>query len=317
MKKTIILFGFQKKQFLNLKKKFKDKVNFLNHNNLKNKNKVKIDAIVGITRREFIDFLKDILLKEKICPEWIHLPGAGVEEYTIFKKLNINFTNGKIIQGVQVSEHAIALLLSLTRNLVPILKKGKNVKFKRRPIEIKGKKALIYGYGGIGQLLAEKLNSFGVDVCAVKGNYVPIDSNISDLYLDSDLVKAIKNKDFLFITSPLTLENFKVFDYKKLKLLNKDSVVINVSRGKLLCLDSLHRCIKESKIFGAGLDVSDPEPLPENHKLLKMENFIYTPHIAGISDNFSKRNIELITKNIERYINNKNLINNINLNLGY
>ena len=121
----------------------------------------------------------------------------------------------------------------------------------------------------------------------------------------------------MFITSPLTLENFKVFDYKKLKLLNKDSVVINVSRGKLLCLDSLERCIKENKIFGAGLDVSDPEPLPKNHKLIKMENFINTPHIAGISDNFSKRNIELITKNIERYINNKNLINNINLNLGY
>ena len=317
MKKTIVLFGFQKNQISNLKKKFKSKINFLNHYDLKNKNRLKIDAIVGITRREFLDFLKDILLKEKIYPDWVHLPGAGVEEYTIFKKLNINFSNGKIIQGVQVSEHAIALLLSLTRNLVPILKKGKNIKFKRRPIEIKGKKALIYGYGGIGQLLAEKLNSFGLDVYAVNGNYVPIDSNISDLYLDSDLIKAIKNKDFLFITSPLTSENFKVFDYKKLRLLNKGSVVINVSRGKLLCLDSLHRCIKEERIFGAGLDVSDPEPLPKNHKLFKVENFIYTPHIAGISDNFSERNIELITKNIERYINNKNLINNINLNLGY
>lgn len=317
MKKTIILFGFQKKQILRLKNQFKDKINFIDNYNLKVENTIKIDAIVGITRKGFLDFLKDILFKKKIYPDWIHLPGAGVEEYIIFKSLNINFSNGKIIQGIQVSEHAIALLLSLTRNLVPILKKGNDVKFVRRPIEVKGKKALIYGYGGIGQLLAEKLKSFGLDVYAVNGNYVPIDSNISDLYLDSDLVNTIKNKDFLFITSPLTKENFKIFDYKKLKLLNKDSVVINVSRGKLLCLDSLYRCIKEKKIFGAGLDVSDPEPLPRNHKLFKMENFIYTPHIAGISDNFSKRNIELITKNIDRFINNKNLINNISLNLGY
>lgn len=317
MKKTLLLFGFQKKQISQLKSQFKNKINFLTDNNLKNKKITSIDAIIGITRRGFLEFLKKNLFEKKIYPNWIHLPGAGVEEYTIFKNLKINFTNGKIIQGVQVSEHAVALLLSLTRNLVPILKKGINVKFTRRPIEIRGKKALIYGYGGIGQLLAEKLKSFGLDVYALNGNYVPIDSNISDLYLDSDLAKAIKNKDFLFITSPLTSENLKVFNYEKLKLLNKDSIVINVSRGKLLCLESLYRCIKENKVFGAGLDVTDPEPLPKKHKLFKFENFIYSPHIAGISDNFSKRNVELITKNIDRYINNKNLINTVNLNLGY
>ena len=72
-----------------------------------------------------MDYLisKKNLIQNKVRPQWIHLPGAGVEEYSIFKNFNINFTNGKIIQGVQVSEHAIALLLSLTRNLVPILKK--------------------------------------------------------------------------------------------------------------------------------------------------------------------------------------------------
>lgn len=317
MKKTLLLFGFQKKQIFQLNSQFKNKINFLTDYSLKNKKISNIDAIVGITRRGFLEFLKKNLFQKKIYPNWIHLPGAGVEEYTIFKNLKINFTNGKIIQGVQVSEHAVALLLSLTRNLAPILKKGINVKFARRPIEIKGKKALIYGYGGIGQLLAEKLKSFGLDICAVNGNYVPIDSNISDLYLDSDLAKAIKNKDFLFITSPLTPENIKVFNYEKLKLLNKHSIVINVSRGKLLCLESLYKCIKENKVFGAGLDVTDPEPLPKKHKLFKFENFVYSPHIAGISDNFSKRNIELITKNINRYINNKNLINTVNLNLGY
>ncbi len=316
MRKKILLFGFQKKQVIFLKKKFKSKVDFLISDKTK-KQSERIDAIVGITRNGLLNFLKKNLIQNKVRPQWIHLPGAGVEEYSIFKNFNINFTNGKIIQGVQVSEHAIALLLSLTRNLVPILKKGISVNFKRRPIEIRGKKALIYGYGGIGQLLAEKLKSFGLDVSAVNGNYVPIDSNISNLYLDNDLIKGIKNKDFLFITSPLTPENFKVFDYKKLKLLNKDSIVINVSRGKLLCLNSLYKCIKEKKIFGAGLDVTDPEPLSKNHKLFKFENFVYSPHIAGISDNFAQRNFDLIMKNMTRFINNKSLLNNINLRLGY
>ena len=317
MRKKILLFGFRKEQVNFLKKKFKNKVDFLISDKIKKNHSEKIDAIVGITRNGLLNFLKKNLIQNKIKPHWIHLPGAGVEEYLIFKNFNINFTNGKIIQGVQVSEHAIALLLSLTRNLVPILKKGISVNFKRRPIEIRGKKALIYGYGGIGQLLAEKLKSFGLDVSAVNGNYVPIDSNISNLFLDNDLIKGIKNKDFLFITSPLTPENFKVFDYKKLKLLNKDAIVINVSRGKLLCLNSLYRCIKEKKIFGAGLDVADPEPLSKNHKLFKLDNFVYSPHIAGISDNFAQRNFDLIMKNMNRFINNKSLLNNINLRLGY
>ena len=184
MKKKILLFGFNNKQIIFLKNKFKNKINFITQNKLKYNITLQIDAIIGITRRGFLDFLKKILIQKKIKPHWVHLPGAGVEEYTIFKNLDINFSNGKIIQGVQVSEHAIALLLSLTRNLVPILKKGTNVKFERRPIEIKGKKALIYGYGGIGRLLAEKLNSFGVEVSAVNRNYVPIDSNISKLYVN-------------------------------------------------------------------------------------------------------------------------------------
>lgn len=317
MKKKILLFGFNNKQIIFLKNKFKNKINFITQNKLKYNITLQIDAIIGITRRGFLDFLKKILIQKKIKPHWVHLPGAGVEEYTIFKNLDINFSNGKIIQGVQVSEHAIALLLSLTRNLVPILKKGTNVKFERRPIEIKGKKALIYGYGGIGRLLAEKLNSFGVEVSAVNRNYVPIDSNISKLYMDHDSTKAIKKKDFLFITSPLTSENLKIFNYSKLKLLNKNSIVINVSRGKLLCLESLYKCLKEKIIFGAGLDVSDPEPLLKNHKLYKFKNFIYSPHIAGISDNFSERNFGLIMKNLNRFIKNKSLINKISLKEGY
>ena len=79
--------------------------------------------MVGITRKGFLNFLKDVLLKKKIYPKWIHLPGAGVEEYTIFKNLKINFSNGKIIQGVQTFLNMQLFLLCLTRNLAPILKK--------------------------------------------------------------------------------------------------------------------------------------------------------------------------------------------------
>ena len=85
-----------------------------------------------------------------------------------------------------------------------------------------------------------------------------------------------------------------------------------------LCLDSLNNYLKNGHLGGAGLDVTEPEPLlPKNHPLFKLKNVIITPHIAGISDNFAYRNLKLITENIERYIKNKKLINIINFRRGY
>ena len=97
----------------------------------------------------------------------------------------------------------------------------------------------------------------------------------------------------------------------------KGAFIINVCRGDVICFETLYKYLKNNHLRGAGSDVVDVEPIKKNHKLLKLSNFVYTPHIAGISDKLSGRNFKLIESNISRYANNDDLINLANIIRGY
>ncbi len=316
IKKKIYLAGFRINQISEIKKKFKE-ADFIFEKKITNKFNL-CDGIVGITRISLEEVLKRINFKNNKKIKWIHLPGAGVDKYSYLKNFNnLIYTNGKIIQGIQVSDHAMGLLLTLSRNINLILKHGQNTKFEKRPIELNNKKALIVGYGGVGTCLAKKAHSFGMQVNVVNNEKVKKPKFIKNFFFSKRLNIAAKNIDVLFITSPLTKNTKKMINEKIIKKLNKGAIVINVSRGGCLCLDSLKKYLKNGHLSGAGLDVTEPEPLPKNHPLFKLKNVVITPHIAGISDNFAYRNFKLITDNIERYINNKKLINIVNFKRGY
>ena len=92
---------------------------------------------------------------------------------------------------------------------------------------------------------------------------------------------------------------------------------MNVSRGKLVQTEDLVCVLKEGHLRGVGLDVTDPEPLPNDHPLLKMENVLITPHMAGPSDHNRRRSFELIQKNIKRFIQGEPLLNVVDKKLGY
>ena len=94
-------------------------------------------------------------------------------------------------------------------------------------------------------------------------------------------------------------------------------MLINVSRGEIVCTDALVKHLKKGKFSGIGLDVTDPEPLPKNHYLFTSDKVIITPHIAGMSDNLSKRSFELIINNIRRFEKGMKLLNNVDFKEGY
>lgn len=271
-------------------------------------------AIIAFTRRDLENILYKNLDFSKI--NWFHLPGAGIENYLDFikKHTDINFTNGKVIQGPQVADHAMALLLSLTRKTYFITKYGQSKPFDFRPIELNDKKALVVGYGGIGKSIVARLFGFGckVDVVNFNQNISKIDQRIDNHFYFSDISKAVSLADFIFIAIPKTKLTNKLFDDKLFKKFKKNSILINVTRGKIICTNSLIKYIKNKKLFAVGLDVTDPEPLPKSHPLLNYKNVLVTPHIAGISDNFKERSFNLIRSNINRYHKGEDLINIVN-----
>ena len=317
MKKRILLGGFNKKQILLLKKGNK-KIIFFEHKT--NQKKIdKIDAFVSISRRGFEDFYYNDLHKYKSSISWVHVAGAGIDKYfqnsELSKKCKV--TTIKIIQGPQVADHAMGLLLSLTRNINLVIKNGPFYKFKNRPIELRGKNALIVGFGGIGKCVAERARGFGLNVDVIDQKYSPISNVVNNFYLIEEYKKALKDKDVIFYTLPLTKETEKMLNEGTMKYIKKGAFIINVCRGDVICYETLYKYLKNNHLRGAGSDVIDVEPITKNHKLFKLSNFVFTPHIAGISDKLSGRNFKLIESNINRFINNGELINLANIRRGY
>ena len=273
-----------------------------------------INAIINCPRNIFSN---EILAKTKDTLEWVHIGGAGIEEYLFPEFLNssVVLTNGKIIQGPEVSDHAIALLLNITRNLNYIAKN--KISIMPRPIELRGKNALILGMGGIGSLIAEKLSSFGVNITAVDQKLIPMNSFINEFYYQQDIEKIISKADIVICAVPSTKSSNKIFSNNLFEKMKDGVIFINISRGKIVDTDALFRYLKKDKFLGVGLDVTDPEPLDMSHDLRKDVRVIITPHIAGLSEYNRNRALEVLHTNLKNYILNRPLINIVNKKLGH
>ena len=201
-KKKIYLYGFNTEQLKIIKAKNTNAL-FIAENKI-----TKIinssNAIIAPTRKSIETALDNVDFKKNDQLKWIHLPGSGVEKYSrYFKYKKINFTNGKGIQNHQISDHAIGLLLCLTRKINLNIKYDQNVKFDKRPIELNQKKVVIVGYGGNGKMIAEKLLAFKMNVSVVNDTKKKTPRKIN-FYLTKNIKRAVKDKDVIIISTPLT-----------------------------------------------------------------------------------------------------------------
>ena len=155
MKKKALLISPPKKikYFRNYFKGFGNNLEIIEENYLVFKKKLpNFTAVVRIPT----SFIKKEIFSITDQLEWVHFASAGIEDILIpeIVKSDILLTNGKILQGPEIADHAIALCLSLTRQIKSSILKKKNIK---RPIELNGKNVLVYGLGGVGSLIAEKI----------------------------------------------------------------------------------------------------------------------------------------------------------------
>ncbi len=274
-----------------------------------------IDALIGCPRFVFKD---ELLERAGSRLTWIHATGAGIEEFLIpkFIQSDITFTNGKIIQGPEVADHALALLLSFTRNLHLIL--GNRLEGPMpRPQELRGKTAVVVGVGGIGLLIAERCKAFGMKVIGVNPEWLPMMQCIDEIVPPDHLHRVLPQADAVLVAAPVTEMTTKMFGAQEFALMKPSSLFIVVSRGKTYDTDAIVTALQDNQIAGAGLDVTDPEPLPEDHALRKMSNVVLTPHIAGWSDHNRQRSFELVKTNVFRFVNDLPLLNHVNKQLGY
>jgi phosphoglycerate dehydrogenase-like enzyme len=233
-----------------------------------------------------------------------------------FVNSEILFTSGKIIQGPGVADHALALLLALARRLHLILRGGSQADLPR-PIELRGKTAVVVGVGGVGLLVAERAAAFGMTVLGVNAEALPLTRILERVYPPDQLNDVLPSADAVIVCAPLTRATRGMFGAEQFRRMKRSAFFINVSRGRMVDTDALAQALRRQQILGAGLDVTDPEPLPDDHPLRGIPNVIITPHIAGLSDQNRQRSVELIKTNLARFVTGLPLLNMVNKELGY
>lgn len=276
------------------------------------------EAIIGAPNADFLQAATKL--------KWVHNYSAGIEnilDLPGIKDGKVTLTALKIYQGPEIADHALALLLYLTRNIGiyhDAQKEGnwlKNSKDGLPLIELRGRTALVIGLGGIGMQTAERLNAFGMKVIAVDEKDIPMMNTIEYVGKPDELLTLLPKADVVVSCVPLTPRSENMLGAKKFEAMKQGSYFINVSRGKIADSSALVKALQDGKLAGAGLDVTEPEPLPSDHPLWKMPNVIITPHVAGVSDARQQRQRELVLDNIVRFAKGLPLKNQVDPSLGY
>ena len=256
---------------------------------------------------------------------WVHSNSAGVENIVFLAEMQssgIMLTNAKIIQGPEIADHAFALLLTQTRNLKQYNRVMTDGWMEREDtalpiIELRGKTMLIIGLGGIGTQVAQRAAAFEMRVLAVDPKDMPLNRNVEYVGKPDELNRLLPEADVVVSSVPHTPASEGMLGKEQFALMKEGVYVINVSRGKIVDTEALVAALQSGKVRAAGLDVTDPEPLPDGHPLWEMANVTITPHIATVSDNVNERRVSLIRTNIERFVAGRPLINVVNQGVGF
>lgn len=274
------------------------------------------DAIIGPVNRE------QFLAAKKV--KWVQVTSAGVENYLSIPELKnspVALTNMKIIQGIEIADHAFALLLGLTRRIDLAMEWKQTETWNGgqfRPLyELREKTCVIVGLGGIGTQIAVRAKAFGMTVIGVDPKDIPYSPYLDRTIWPDRLESVLPEADVVFISAPHTPQTEKMFRAPQFAKMKKGSFFICVSRGKIYDLDALVEALQSKHLAGAGVDVTDPEPLPKGHPLWKTPNVIITPHIAGRSDAEGPRYFEIFKENLARFANGEPLRHQVDKEKGY
>ena len=251
---------------------------------------------------------------------WVHQPHAGVEGfmYPAFKASDVVLTNSRGMYGTQISEHAFALLLSLTRGIPEQLAFMRRKHWERVPVvEVAGMTMGIIGLGGIGRTVAARAKAFEFTVLAVDPEPVEKPDFVDRLEDLGWLPELMAQSNVVMVCCPNTPETHKLLSHAEFGRMPEGSYLVNVSRGKVIDEEALLAALRSGKLAGAGLDVTYTEPCPEDSPLWTEPNVILTSHSAGASQHIRKRAMQLFVDNLHRYVGGEALANVVDKDKGY
>jgi len=227
--------------------------------------------------------------------------GVGHLDLDAFEANGTAVTNASGVHGPNIGEYVLGAILSYVRGFKQAWRQAERNEWRSYPArELQGSTVTVVGLGAIGQAVVDRLDPFGVDTIGVR--YTPEKGGPTDEVLGfDDLHDALARTDYLVLACPLTDETEGLIDSEALLTLPTDAFMVNIARGGVVDTDDLVSAMRANRIAGAALDVTDPEPLPNDHPLWDLDTVSITPHNAGHTPDYYERLADILAENVDRY----------------
>jgi D-3-phosphoglycerate dehydrogenase len=242
-------------------------------------------AIVVIDRRISAETIRQLTECEHILALSVGFDCVDVEAAT---RKRIPVSNVPAYCTDDVANHAIVLLLSMTRKIPLLIEETKAGRWDYNParkiFNYREKTLGIIGLGKIGRALVPKAKGFGLTVTAYDPYLADDIFELCGVHRWYELDDMLSNADYVSIHAPLTQETYHLVDNDAFDRMKDTAYIVNTARGKIIHEEALYRALRDRKIAGAGVDVLETEPLKKDNMLLSLDNIIVTPHIAWYSE---------------------------------
>ncbi|MFC7204968.1 D-2-hydroxyacid dehydrogenase [Haloferax namakaokahaiae] len=246
---------------------------------------------------DVLDAAENLQLFAGAAAGYDHLP---MEE---LRERGVVVTNASGVHGPNIAEHVLGWMLMVTRRLDEGMRRQARNEWRHFQAmgELKGSTVTVVGLGAIGQAITERLDPFGVTTIGAryspeKGGPDGVDEVVGFDELDTVLPRT----DYLVLACPLTDATRELIDGDSFGALPPNAVLVNVARGGVVATDALVSALQKGRIHAAALDVTDPEPLPNDHPLWDFENVYLTPHVSGYTPHYWTRVADILSRNVER-----------------
>jgi phosphoglycerate dehydrogenase-like enzyme len=244
--------------------------------------------------------------------QWFHSMSAGVDSpvFSTFLERGARLTNSSGASAPPIAGTVLLYLLALSRDLPGWLRSQAAHEWSPAPFrELDGQRLVVVGYGPIGQEVVRLATAFRMDPVIVRR--AARGDEPCPVRALGELTDVVSDADAVVVALPLAAETRGLINAEVIAAMPSSAVFVNVGRGELVDQTALTQALASGGLAGAGLDVFDPEPLPEDDALWDLSNVIISPHNSGSSDGTTKRVAEIFLDNLRRFVRNEPLHNEV------
>ena len=272
-----------------------------------------------------IDLCAPKILEQAPQLQWVQSLWAGVEHCVreqVVQDRHLLVTNMQRVAGPSMAEHVMAMMLVLSRQLPYFLDEQQHARWADKPsmpqlTDLDGKTLLVVGLGGIGTEVAQRAHAFGMRVIATRASGRNGPDYVSYVGLPEELPTLAAGADYIVNCTPLTAQTTGIFNKAFFALLKPSAYFISVGRGQSTVTADLIEALKTHRLAGAGLDVTDPEPLPADSPLWRLPNVVLTPHVSAVTPLAEEIRWTLLLDNLRRYVAGEPMLSVVDIGKGY